>query len=392
MNEQRFPTLAVHGGEQPDPATGALDPPVVLATTFAFDSAEDARARFAGERDGYIYSRWRNPTVDALERKVAALECAEQAVALASGMAAVYGAVTSVVSAGDHVVAPVSIYAETAKLLREHLARFGVETTFVDMTDAALARAAMRPRTRLVWAESPANPTLAVADLAALATVAHDANALLVVDNTFATPYHQRPLSLGADLVVHAATKALCGHGDAVGGIVAGSGKLCEAVRRDAVRSVGAALSPFNAFLIARGARTLALRARQSSASAMTLATRLASDRRVERVHYPGLTSHPGHAVAVRQMHDGFGGLVAFEARGGVEAGRRCYDRVGVIARAVSLGDVRSLLTHPATTTHASMPADARRAGGIGDGLLRLSVGIEDVEDLWEDLDRALAG
>ncbi len=391
MDDQRFDTLAVHAGEPPDPETGALEPPVVLSSAFVFADAEDARGRFAGTREGPIYSRWRNPSVDALERKMAALEGAEDAVALASGMAAMHGALSAFVSAGAHVVAPRGLYAETARLLRGHLARFGVEVSFVDATDPRAIEAACTARTRVVLVETPANPTLAITNLSAVSEVAHAAGARLVVDSTFATPYHQRPLAFGADLVVHSATKGISGHGDVVGGIVAGRAKDVASVREEGVRTCGGALSPLSAMLVARGARTLALRMARASASAAELARRLEADPRVARVSYPGLASHPGHAVAARQMERGFGALIAFEVAGGLAAGTRAYDAVQVISRAVSLGDVRTLLTHAASTTHASLTAVQREEAGIGEGLMRLSVGVEDVEDLWADLDRALS-
>ena len=392
MNERdRDPgTVAVHAGDEPDEATSALEPPLVMSSAYAFPDAAHTAAVFAGEEEGFVYTRWRNPTVEAFERKIAALEGAEAAVALGSGMAAVHGAMTVDLRAGDHVVASASVYAETAKLIRERLARFAVEVTHVDTSDLVAVEEAFRPTTRVVWIETPANPVLTVTDIARAAEIAHARGASLCVDSTFATPYHQRPLSLGADLVVHSATKAICGHGDAIGGVVAGSAELCARVRSDAVRASGAAMSPFTAWVLARGARTLPLRAERASATAMELARRLEADRRIERVFYPGLPSHPQHEVAARQMQRGFGAIVAFEVRGGVAAGQQVYDRVELVARAVSLGDVRSLLTHPASTTQASMPADQRRAAGISDGLMRLSVGIEGVEDLWSDLDRAL--
>lgn len=383
-------SLVVHGGEPPDPLTGALEPPVVLASAFAFGSADDAAARFRREKDGLIYGRWENPTVRGLEEKMAALEGGEDALALASGMAAVSAAVTSFVGAGDHVIAPRSLYAETGRLLRERLPRFGVETTFVDMTSPEAVRAALRPRTRVVLAETPANPTLALVDLEAVSAVTREAGALLAVDSTFATPCHQRALAHGADLVVHSATKGISGHGDTIGGVLAGRRALVAKARDEAVRMEGAVMSPFVAMLVARGLRTLFVRQERASATAATLAQRLAEDRRVARVHYPGLRAHPQHAVAVRQMERGFGAMVAFELAGGLEAGRRAYDALRLISRAVSLGDVRSLLTHPASTTAVSMSPEARAAAGISDGLMRLSVGLEDVEDLWEDLDQAI--
>lgn len=385
-----FDTLAVHAGDAPNAATGALEPPLVLSNAFAFTDAAEAAGRFDGSRSGLIYSRWENPTVEALESKIAALEGAQECVALASGMAALNAALCANVSAGDHVVASRSLYAESVRLLRDQLVRFDVETTFADATDAGAIEAAMRDTTRAVLVETPANPTLAITDIRAVSEVTRARGATLIVDSTFGTPYHQHPLALGADLVVHSATKALAGHGDAIGGVVAGAADAVTAVRRVGVRTAGAAMSPFTAMLISRGVRTLGLRMARASASAAELARRLEGDARIAHVHYPGLASHPGHEVAARQMVRGFGALVAFEVRGGTAAGARAYDAVEVITRAVSLGDVRSLLTHAASTTHASLSAGELEAAGIAAGLMRLSVGIEDVEDLWADLDRAL--
>lgn len=351
---------------------------------------DDAAAQFRGEAEGHIYTRWSNPTVRALEEKIAALEGAADAVAFASGMAAVAASLESFLVTGDHVVASASMYAEAARLMRERLPRFGIETTFVDTTDLAAVRAAMRPRTRVLYAESPANPTLLVSDLAALAEIARAGGAKLVVDGTFATPYHQQPLALGADVVLHSATKSISGHGDTIGGVASGAKDVVKAMREGGVRTAGAPMAPLTAMLVARGARTLCLRMERASASAAWLAERLAADPRIEAVHYPGLPSHPQHALAKRQMQRGFGAMIAFEVKGGLPAGKRAYDRLELVARAVSLGDVRSLITHPASTTSASMPREDRIRGGITDGLMRMSVGIEDREDLWEDLSRAL--
>jgi methionine-gamma-lyase len=382
-------TLAIHGGERPDPATGAMEPPIVLSSAFAFPSADDAAARFRKEGPGLIYGRWENPTVRALEEKLAVLEGAEDALALASGMAAVAASVESFVKSGDRVLVPRSLYAETSRLARERWPRFGIETTFVDATDLAAVAAAIDDRTKVVYLETPANPMLAVSDVAAIAALAHAASAIVVVDSTFGTPFHQQPLALGADLVVHSATKAISGHGDTIGGVLAGSRALIAKARDEAVRMEGAVMSPLVAMLVARGARTLFLRQAQASASALGLARWMAGDPRVERVHYPGLPEHPGHAVAARQMQRGFGAMIAVELRGGLPAGKSAYDRLEVFSRAVSLGDVRSLATHPVSTTASSMTPEARRSAGIGEGMLRLSIGIEDAEDLREDLDRA---
>lgn len=363
---------------------------MVLSTAYAFDSADDAAAQFRGEADGHIYTRWSNPTVRALEAKVAALEGAADAVCFASGMAAVAASLESFLVTGDEVVASRSQYAESVRLMRERLPRFGITTTFVDTTELDAVRAAMTSRTKVLYVETPANPTLAISDLSALAAIAHERGARLVVDSTFGTPYHQRPLELGADVVLHSATKSLCGHGDAIGGVASGSREIVALLRETGVRTAGASMSPFTAMLIARGVRTLFLRMERASGNAMWLAEKLSRDPRIEVVHYPGLPEHPQHALAAKQMQRGFGAMLAFEVRGGLPAGKRVYDRLELIARAVSLGDVRSLVTHPASTTSASMPRDARLAAGITDGLMRLSVGIEEREDLWTDLDLAL--
>jgi methionine-gamma-lyase len=381
-------TRSVHSGEARDPS-GALEAPIVLSSAFGFDSAEQAAAAFRGEEAHYIYGRWRNPTVERLEAKLAELEQADDAVATASGMAAVTGALLANVHAGEHVVAPLAFYGESSRLLRERLPAFGIETTFVDASRVEAYAAAIRPETRLLYAETPANPNLAISDLSALSALARSHGLTLVCDNTFATPYCQQPLALGADLVVHSLTKALSGHGDAIGGVVAGSSQRIAAVRDLVVKGFGGVLSPFNAFMIARGMKTLALRQRQACASSLEIARWLSAQPAVSAVHHPGLESHPGHTLALRQMQ-AFGALVAFELSGGIAAGRRLLDRVRLITHAVSLGDVRSLVTHPASTTAANVPAEVRALAGISDGLLRLSVGIEDTADLIADLEQAL--
>jgi methionine-gamma-lyase len=386
----RFDTLAVHAGDEPDASTGALDPAVVFSSTFAFEDAAEAAARIAGTRPGMVYGRWANPTVRAFEQKVAALEGAADAVALASGMAAIHAIFGALCASGDRVVAPKSVYAETTRLLTKHFGRYGVLSEFVDATNLAeLDRASAGAK--ILYVETPANPTMAITDLRAAAEIAHKHGAILVVDSTFATPYHQRPLELGADLVVHSATKALCGHGDAIGGVVAGESALLDKVRELGTRTAGGILSPMTAMLLSRGVRTLGIRMAKASATTLDLARRLSEHRAVERVYYPGLPTDPGHAIAAKQMQRGFGAILAFEVRGGREVGARAYDRVQLIERAVSLGDVRSLLTHAASTTHASLSPAERAAGGVGEGLMRLSVGIEDLEDLWADLEQALA-
>jgi methionine-gamma-lyase len=387
-------TICVHAGDEPDAATHALDVPIVMSSAFGFASAAEAADAFQGKNDAYIYGRWGNPTVEALEAKLAALEGTADACATASGMAAVSGAVLATCAQGDHVVAPRAMYAESARLLRERLPRFGIETTFVDATAPGAYEHALRPTTRLLYIETPANPNLAVADVAAIVALARARGITTLADNTFATPFAQNPHALGVDLIVHSMTKALGGHGDAIGGCVCGSREQVTRVRDLVVKGFGGVISPLTAFLVARGLRTFALRQRQQCASAASLAARLAAHSRVAVVHHPSLPSHPGHALARRQMH-AYGALLSFELRVGhgqnaIDAGRRVLEGVRTITHAVSLGDVRSLLVHPASTTHSTMPPEARAAAHITDGLLRLSVGIEAADDLWRDLEGAL--
>jgi methionine-gamma-lyase len=386
-------TLCVHAGEPVDPSSPALDPPIVMSSAFAFSSAEQAARAFSGEEDAWIYGRWGNPTVRALEEKLAALEGAEAACATASGMAAIAGVVLAACEAGDHVVAPRSMYAESARLLRERMPRLGVTTTFVDGAPDAYARAAT-PRTTILYVETPANPTLGVVDVAGVAAVARSMpnRPLVVVDGTFATPFAQTPLALGADLVVHSMTKGIGGHGDVIGGAVAGSRELVDRARDVVVKGFGGVLSPLSAWLVARGLRTFALRQERACATAAALAERLALHPAVAAVHHPSLASHPGHAVAQAQMH-AYGALLSFELRGehALARGRRALEALRVATHAVSLGDARTLVVHPASTTHSTMAPDARLAAGIGDGLLRVSCGLESASDLADDLDRALA-
>ncbi len=400
MIKDRAPssTHSVHGGDRPDPATGAIEPPLHLASAFAFDDAAQAAGAFLGENDHLIYGRWGNPTVSTLEAKVAALEApgddphhaAEgvDACATASGMAAIAATLLTLCESGAHIVAPRSMYGESARLLRERLPRIGIDTTFVDQTDPENYARAINERTKVLYLESPANPTLTVTDLAAVVAVARARGIAVLADNTFATPFCQRPLAHGVDLVVHSMTKAIGGHGDAIGGVVVGDAARIRAIKETAIKTFGGVLSPFNAMLIARGIRTFTLRARQACQTALTLARALEEEKSVVRVHYPGLPSHPGHALARKQMSS-FGALVAFEVES-VDKGRRVLEAVRVVTHAVSLGDVRSLITHPASTTHMSMPAEARRAAGVGDGLLRISCGIEETEDVVRDILRAL--
>lgn len=386
-------TLCVHAGESPG-GDGSLDPPIVMSSAFAFDSAEHAARAFRGEEDAWIYGRWGNPTVAALEAKLAALEGAEAACATASGMAAISGAVLAVCESGDHIVAPRSMYAESARLFRERLPRLGITTTFVDGTPEAYA-AAITPRTRILYVETPSNPTLGVIDIAAVAALARGSTAPLtvIVDGTFATPFAQTPLACGADLVVHSMTKGISGHGDVIGGVVAGGTELVARVRDTVIKGFGGVLSPLSAWLVARGLRTFHVRQERACSTAAALAAHLAAHPRVAKVHHPSLPLHPGHALAQRQMF-AYGALLSFEIAAGasdaVERGRRVLESLRVATHAVSLGDVRTLVVHPASTTHSTMPADARRLAGIADGLLRVSCGLEGTADLLADFDRAL--
>lgn len=392
-------TVCVHGGEAPD-QDGALDPPIVLSSAFAFTSADHAARAFRGEEEAFIYGRWGNPTVDALEAKLAAIEDTEAACATASGMAAIAGVVLANAEAGDHVVAPRSMYAESARLLRERLPKLGITTTFVEGTAEAYA-AAVTERTRLLYVETPSNPTLGVVDITAIAELARTLTGprgrpLVVVDGTFATPFAQSPLVLGADLVVHSMTKGIAGHGDVIGGAVMGARGLVDGAREVIVKGFGGVLSPLSAWLVARGLRTFALRQERACATAAALAAHLATHPRVAVVHHPSLATHPGHALANRQMH-AYGALLSFELRvedGGdaVDRGRKVLEGLRVATHAVSLGDVRTLVVHPASTTHSTMPAEIRRVAGITDGLLRVSCGLEAASDLIADFDRALGG
>jgi methionine gamma-lyase len=382
-------TQAIHSGDAPDEATGAVAVPIHMANTFAYPTAEDAAATFAGEVSRYVYTRWGNPTQAVLERRIAALEGGEAALATASGMAAISTAIMSVVKQGDHIVATKAIYSGTFNLLNQELPHFGVTTTFVDAGDPQNIADAIRDNTRIVYLETPGNPTLTLNDIAAGARIAHEAGALAFVDNTFATPINQHPLDLGADVVLYSATKYFCGHGDAIGGAIVGSQAFIEHARTGILRDMGGIISPFNAWLILRGMQTLPLRVKRHNANALRVSRFLQEHPAVNWVAYPGLESHPQHELARRQMR-GYGGMVCFEVKGGIEAGARLMNHVQLCTLTVSLGDTKTLICHSASTTHSTVPAEARREAGITDGLVRLSVGLEDPEDIIADLDQAL--
>jgi cystathionine gamma-lyase len=377
-----FATRAIHGGQSPDPTTGAVMPPIYATSTYAQSSP--------GVHQGYEYSRTQNPTRMAFERCIADLEGGTQGFAFASGMAAT-ATLLELVDSGSHVVAMDDLYGGSFRLFERVRRRSaGLDFTFADLSDPKAVAAAIGPKTRMIWIETPTNPLLKLVDIAAVAEAARGRGILVVVDNTFATPWIQRPLELGADIVMHSATKFLNGHSDMVGGVaVVGDPALAERVAF-LQNSIGAVGGPFDSFLALRGLKTLPLRMRQSSESALEIASRLERHSGVERVLYPGLPSHPQYALAQRQMGKGGSGIVTFFLKGGLAEARHFLERLEVFTLAESLGGVESLVDHPAIMTHASVPAEARARLGISDSLVRLSVGIEDVEDLIADLESAL--
>lgn len=386
-----FATRAIHFGYDPLDEQGALTPPLHLSSTFAFETAEAGGEMFAGTREGHFYSRISNPTTDLLERRLAILEGAEAGVATASGMGAITAVLWTFLSPGDELVTDTTLYGCTFSFLRHGLARFGITVTHVDMTDLQAVAAAVSARTRIVYFETPANPNMQLVDIAAVSAIARAAGARTVVDNTYATPVLTRPIELGADIVVHSATKYLGGHGDLVGGLAAGKADDMTQVRLVGVKDMtGAVMSPFNAFLVLRGLKTLQVRLQRHCRSARTLAAWLEAHPAVAAVHYPGLESFPQHALACRQMSD-FGGMIALELHGGMTAGVRMMNRLKMIRRAVSLGDAETLVQHPASMTHSTYTPEERLLHKIPDGLVRLSVGLEEEEDIMADLAQALS-
>ncbi|MGQ9687485.1 MAG: trans-sulfuration enzyme family protein [Desulfobaccales bacterium] len=384
-------TAAIHLGGLKQPVYGEVSVPIFQTSTFAFPDAETGAARFTGEAPGFIYTRMGNPTVHALEDCLATLEQGAWGHATATGMAAITAVLLGLLNTGDHVVAGDCLYGPTEVIIDQELPRFGIRATLVDTSNPEQVVRACQPSTRLLFVETPANPTLRITDLRVMAQITRERRALLVVDNTFATPYLQRPLTLGADLVVHSLTKALNGHSDVLGGVVIGRDKEISKEIRRTLNLFGGTMDPHQAWLILRGVRTLALRMERATANAGKLAAFLAQHPGVEWVHYPGQPQHPGHDIAKQQM-DGFGAMLCFGVKGGLEAGRALMNRLRLITLAVSLGGVESLIQHPASMTHAGVPREKRLAAGIGDELVRLSVGCEDVEDLMADLDQALGG
>lgn len=384
----KFQTVAIHAGQQPDPSTGALNTPVYLTSTYSYGTAEEGKARFAGQNPGYIYSRFANPTSSALEQKLAALEGADEAIVVASGMAAISSIVYALTQQGDEVAFIDPVYGGTDSFLRNTLVRAGVTVTSYRSDDDFVANHS--PNTRLVLWEPVTNPTLKVIDSRKIVGIAKQIGAITVCDNTFLTPYLFRPLELGIDLVMHSGTKYLCGHGDIIAGVIAGNGPLIQRVRTVALKHLGVPMGPQEAYLLQRGVKTLPLRMQAHCQNAAKVAAFLASHPKVAKVYFPGLSSHLGHQV-IADTASGFGGMVALDLAGGFADAARFLDNLNLFAQAVSLGDLESLACHPASTTHAAMSAEGRAKAGVTEQLVRLSIGVEDADDLIEDLARALS-
>jgi len=387
-----FGTTAIHAGSLKDNEHGSLGMPIYQTSTFRFDTCEQGGRRFAGEESGYIYSRLGNPTTTLLEEKIAALEGAEACVATSSGMGAISSALWSIASAGTHIIADKVLYGCTFALLNHGMTRYGVEVSFIDTANIEEVKASLKENTVAVYLETPANPTLKIADIALVAETVHAYNKdiKVVCDNTFATPYNQKPLELGADVVVHSATKYLNGHGDVIAGFVVGKADFMSEVRLFGLKDMtGAVLGPFEAFLILRGLKTLEIRMERHCSNAMKVAEYLEKHEKIEKVYYPGLPSFEGYEIAKKQMKT-FGGMIAVEVKGGKTAGAKFCNALEMFTCAVSLGDAESLVEHPATMTHSPYSEEELRAAGISGGLVRFSIGLENVEDIIADLEQAL--
>ena len=393
LNEKcGFGTKAIHAGNVKGTRYGGLTTAMYQTSTFVFDSCEQGGRRFAGQEAGYIYTRLGNPTTSVLEAKIAALEGGEACVATASGMGAISSCLWTIAGAGKHILADGTLYGCTFALLNHGMTRYGVEVDFIDTSDLEAVKAHLKPNTCAVYLETPANPNLKITDIAAVAEVAHAYNKdiKVICDNTFASPYLQRPLELGADVVVHSATKYLNGHGDVIAGFVVGSAEFCGEVRMFGLKDMtGAVMDPFCSFLILRGLKTLEIRMQKHCSNAKAIAEFLNNHPMVEKVYYPGLPSHVGHDIAARQMSD-FGGMMSFEVKGGRAAGAKLVNALHLVTVAVSLGDAETLIEHPASMTHSTYTEEELAASGIAAGLIRLSVGLENAEDIIADLKQAL--
>ena len=387
-----FETRAIHEAYDPLANQGSLAPPVYMTSTFTFETAEAGGEMFAGEREGHFYTRISNPTLDLLEQRMASLEGAQAGLATASGMGAISSTLWTLLSPGDELIVDKTLYGCTFAFMRHGLAKFGIKITHVDLTDTASLESAISEQTRIVYFETPANPNMRLVDIAANAAIAKVNGALTVVDNTYASPFITRPVELGADIVLHSATKYLGGHGDLVGGIVVGDAETIKQIRLVGLKDMtGAVMSPMTAMLIMRGIKTLAIRMERHSRSAMEIATFLNDHPKIAMVNFPGLSTNSQHHLAVRQM-DLPGGMIAFELAGGLDAGQRLMNGLKLVHRAVSLGDAETLIQHPASMTHSTYTPEERKEYGISDGLVRLSVGLECVDDILADLQQALAG
>jgi len=385
-----YGTLSVRAGQNPEPITGAIAAPIFQTTNYQFRDVADGARKCESIYKGYCYTRVGNPTLTILEEKMAALEGAEEALAFTTGVAAISALLFSQLKQGDHVVVDETSYSATRYLFNTLLAKFGVEATFIDTSVVENVEPAIRPNTKMIYFESPANPTVKVVDIKAIAEIAKAHKAMSVIDSTFASPILQRPLDMGIDVVMHSATKFIGGHGDVMGGILCGKKELINTIRDDTYKNMGGAIMPLDAFLLIRGLKTLEVRVKKHCANAMEVAKYLESHPKVDRVYYPGLPSHPQHELAKRQMND-FGGMVTFELKGGLEAGITFMNSLNFCRLAVSLGDVDTLIQHPASMTHWYVDREERIKAGINDGSVRMSVGIEDVEDIISDLEQALA-
>ncbi|MGL5650616.1 MAG: methionine gamma-lyase [Paraclostridium sp.] len=391
LKNKKFATKAIHGGHKKDPVSGALTTPIYQTSTFVFDSAEQGGRRFALEEDGFIYSRLGNPTNAQLEEKMALLENGEACMSTGSGIGAITSALWTALKAGDHIVASKTLYGCTYAMLNHGISRYGVEVTFVDATNLDEVKGAMKENTKVVYLETPANPDLKLVDIEAISKIAHKVEGCMVfVDNTFCTPYLQRPLELGADVVVHSATKYLNGHGDVIAGFVVGKKDFITQVRLFGVKDMtGSVLSPFDAYLILRGMKTLQIRMDRHTKNAIEVAKFLESHPNVETVSYPGLESFPQYELAKKQM-DMPGGMIAFEVKGGLEGGKKLLNSLELCTLAVSLGDCETLIQHPASMTHSPYTQEERAEAGISEGLIRISVGLEGAEDIIADLKQGL--
>ena len=386
IDQWGFDTRAVRAGQHRT-GEGENSEPIFATSSYVFNSAAEAAARFSGAEPGNIYSRFTNPTVRTFEERLAALEGGERCVATGSGMAAILSTCLALLKAGDHIVSSRNIFGPTVLLFNNYLGKFGIETSYVSLTDYGGWEKVIKPNTKLLFLETPSNPLTEIADIARLAKIAHAKGCLLVVDNCFCTPALQLPLKLGADIVIHSATKYLDGQGRCIGGAVVGNRELVGEKVYGFMRTCGPSLSPFNAWVFLKGLETLSLRVKAHCANALALAQWLEKQKRVKRVYYPGLASHPQHELAKKQQ-SGFGGIVSFEVDGGKDAAWKLIDSTRVISITANLGDTKSTITHPATTTHGRLTPEQRQEAGISDGLIRISVGLEDVDDLKRDLAR----